>query len=290
MPALLLVAPEPLAGKTTLAAGIARRAAAQGRPTVLERLPGGENEPVDRILFARLSADTPDLRILEGPAGAPAAALAAQGDAAILAVLPATFAPDAAAHFCRPLAQRLRGVLINRVPRKRLDTVRDGLRSAGLNVVALVPEDRTLAAPTLGQIAEALHAHPAPADGLADTPAERPLIAPIAVDPGQAYFAYTGAATIIVRSDKPDLQLGALNAGTNCLIITGNAPLLPYVRHRADAEGATILRTPLGTVETVAAIEGLFAATPFAGGDAKLRRAEELLGDLDIGLLAGSAA
>lgn len=290
MPALLLVAPEPLAGKTTLAAAIARRAAAQGRPVLLERLPGGENEAADRAIFAQLSADAPSLRILEAPAGAPGAALAAPSDAAILAVLPAAFTPDAATQFCRPLAGRLRGVLVNRVPRRRLDAVREGLRSAGLNVVALVPEDRTLAAPTLGQIAAALHAHPAPADGLAHTPVERPLIAPIAVDPGQAYFAHTGATTIIVRSDKPDLQLGALNAGATCLIVTGSTPLLSYVRHRAEAEGVTILRTPFGTVETVAVIEDLFAATPFAGGDAKLRRAEELLGDLAIVPVAGSAA
>lgn len=289
MSALLLVAPEPLAGKTTLAAGIARRAAAQGRPVRLERLPGGDNEAADRALFERLSADTPSLRILEAPAGAPAAALAAHGDADILAVLPATLAPDAAGQFCRPLAGRLRGVLVNRVPRRRLDSVRDELRSAGLNVVAVVPEDRTLAAPTLGQIAAALRAQPSPADGVAHTPVERPLIAPIAVDPGQAYFARTGATAIIVRSDKPDLQLGALNAGATCLIITGDAPLLPYVRHRAEAEGVTILHTTLATVETVAAIENLFAATPFAVGDLKLRRAEELLGDLDIVHLAGSA-
>ena len=46
-----------------------------------------------------------------------------------------------------------------------------------------------------------------------DTPLDRPVIASIAADPGQTYFVRTDATAVIVRSDKPDLQLAALNAG-----------------------------------------------------------------------------
>lgn len=278
---LFLVAPEPLAGKSTVAAAIALQGRSRGLPVSLERLPGGANEAADKALFSTLSSPGASLVASEAPAGDPSAALASAPDAPVLVVAPATMPPEAIAAFCRTAGDRLSGLVVNRVPRKRMEETREGLRALGLDPLALVLEERVLAAPTLRDVAAALAAEGSLTNGRALMPVDAPRIAPIAVDPGQAYFMHTGAATAIVRSDRPDLQLGALNAGLACLIITGDAPLLTYVRDRAEEEGVVLLRTPLGTVEAVKAIEDLFAALPFAGGEAQLAALEGLARALD---------
>ena len=92
---------------------------------------------------------------------------------------------------------------------------------------------------------------------------------------------------MIVRSDKPDLQLAALNAGATCLIVTGGLPILSYVLDRAEEDEIPLLRTGLDTITTVNAIEDLFAAVPFQGGEAKVSRIAELLSEVDAASLAG---
>ena len=151
-----------------------------------------------------------------------------------------------------------------------------------MNVIALLPEDRLLAAPTLGEVAAALGADASILDGNESHPVEHPLISSISADPGQGYFTRHGATTVIIRSDKPDLQLAALNAGVRCLIVTGGMPILSYVLERAEADEVPLLRTELDTVAAVGRIEDLYGTTPFAGGEAKLARIQELLADVDI--------
>ncbi len=278
---VLIIAPEPLAGKTTVAAAIALRGRSKGLAVSLERLPGGASEGADKALFSALSAPGASLAVSEAPAGDPAGALASAPDASVLAVAPATMAPDAIVSFCRSAGDRLAGLVVNRVPRRRMEHTRGALEALGLSPLALLLESRVLAAPTLRDVASALAAEGSISNGRALMPIDAPRIAPIAVDPGQAYFLHTGAATAIVRSDRPDLQLGALNAGLACLVITGDAPLLRYVRERADEEGVVLLRTPMGTVDAVRTIEDLFATRPFVGSDAQLAALEGVAEALD---------
>jgi len=148
-----------------------------------------------------------------------------------------------------------------------------------------LPEDRTLAAPTLGQVTGAIEAQASFLTARWEHPLERPLVASISADPGQGYFALHRADAVIVRGDKPDLQLAALNAGAPCLILTGGAPPLSYVLDRAEGDGVCLLRTELSTLATVERIEALFGALPFAGGEAKLHRIGALLEGVELAAL-----
>ncbi len=91
-----------------------------------------------------------------------------------------------------------------------------------------------------------------------------------------------------MRSDNPDLQLAALNAGVTCLIVTGGYPLLSYVLDRAEEDEIALLQTGMDTVTTVERIEAMFAAAPFAGGEAKLRRLAGMLSEIDAAGLTGT--
>lgn len=289
MPALLLASPAPLAGKTTLAAGLAQKAGAAGESVALKRLAGNGNAAADAAFFesfpgAARDASGTAVTIIEAAAGEVPNAPdipGGIGDVRIIAVMTADIAPAEAAQFCRRAGAALAGVVLNRVPKRRIEAGRTAFEAAGMKVLAALPEDRVLAAPVLAEVATALNARTSFLDDSRLRVIDRPLVASISADPGQAYFTRTGATAVIVRGDKPDLQLGALNAGANCLIVTGGLPILSYVLDRAEEDGIPLLRTDLDTVRTVEVIEALFAAGPFAGGQAKMQRTDELLADLD---------
>jgi len=255
---LVVASPTPGAGKTMIAKALARKLAGKGG------------------------------QITEAPTGQ--LTVAGEPDARIVVVSRPTVSPADLATFIAGSANA--HAILNRVPAKRIAPVREAYEAAGIHVLSVVPEDALLASPTIGQVKEALAADGENIDGNRDRPLQRVVIASIAADPAQTYFDFTRADAIIVRSDKPDLQLAALNTGTNsCLILTGGLPVLSYVLERVAEDETPLLRTKLDTRETVAAIEDLFGAGAFSGSPEKLRRIEELLVGVDLdALLERSAA
>ena len=279
MPAFVLLAPTPLSGKTTIAAALAQRPRAEGKTAALTRLGDDTNAAADKALFSTISssADAAQVTIAEAAAGD-----AGTGADRALVVADAALTVGEIAAFCRTLTGEA-AVILNRVPSRRADAIKAEALAAGLKVIGMVPEDRLLASPTLGEVAEALQAEKMFFDSSGQRPLDRTLIASISADPGQGYFA--GANTVIVRSDKPDLQLAALNAGVSAMIVTGDLPLLSYVLNRAEEDAVPLLRTKLETADTVKVIEDLYASRPFAGGAEKLSRAAELAGEIDLAAL-----
>ena len=278
MPTLVLVAPTPLSGKTTIAAGLAQRLKAEGKTVALSRRGDDANAAADKALFAAFSSptDAAQVTITEAASGD------TSGDGRAVVVADATLPAPEIARFCSPLAGRLAGLILNRVPQRRTAAIRSDAETQGMRVLGVVAEDRLLASPTLGEVADALEAEKMFFDSNGERPLDRTLIASISADQGQGYFVRTGANTVIVRSDKPDLQLAALNAGTGAMIVTGDRPILGYVLDRAEEDTIPLLRTKLETVDTVKVIEQLYAAKVFAGGADKLRRAAELTGEIDL--------
>jgi BioD-like phosphotransacetylase family protein len=287
MPALLLVSAEPLAGKTTIAAGLARRLASQGKSVSLRRIADDEHAQSDGATFAAVAGISRDhagseVVLIEAAAGEAASSLAELPDSRALVIADASAGVDALADYCRQAGDRLMGVIINKTPAKRLQGLLADAKAAGVEVLATLPEDRLLAAPVLRDVVTALAAQAEHLDGRGLRPLDRPVIATISADPGQGYFARYDASAVIVRSDKPDLQLAALNAGADCLIVTGGLPILSYVLERAEEDEIPLVRTKLNTIEAVHKIEATFGLLPFAGGEAKTQRIAMLLTDLDL--------
>jgi BioD-like phosphotransacetylase family protein len=292
MAALLLLSSEPLAGKTTVAAGLAEIRRKNSGAAAIERLPGDEHAEADAALFASLErspAETPSgLRIIEAPAGDPQPSLSSHSDARALVIADRSGPLPGVIDYCRSIGDRLAGLILNKTPQKRQERLRADLQTAGVPLIGVLPEDRLLAAPVLSDVAAALSATPEHfTNGTGLSPLDRPVIATISADPGQAHFAHYDASAVIVRSDKPDLQLAALNAGATCLIVTGGLPILSYVLERAEEDEIPLLRTGLDTLATVRVIEGLFAGKPFAGGEAKVNRIATLLSSVDAASLVG---
>src|SRR3989304_1130445 len=73
-----------------------------------------------------------------------------------LAVAPGTSSLEDVVAYCRPLGQTLAGLVLNRVPARRRERIAAAFQAAGLPPLALLAEDRALAAPTLAAVAQAL--------------------------------------------------------------------------------------------------------------------------------------
>ncbi len=302
MSSFLIVAPKPLSGKTAVAVALGQRFKDAGRTVALARLAGDGHADADAGLYAGLAfndhrrpgpvepqdagADA-DVTLIEAPAGDPRGLAESLSAGALVVAAYAHPLPADLPSFCEVLADSCTGIVITRVPRRRLEATRAAAQSAiggGARLVALIPEDRTLAAPSLSAIAEALDAEATFPDSTREDVIDRPIISSISTDPAQGYFARHAPNAVIVRGDKPDQQMGALNAGVPCLIVTGGLPVVSYVKDRAEEEEVPILGTTYDTVAAVQRLEALYAATPFSGR-AKVERAAQLASELDISSL-----
>jgi hypothetical protein len=139
-----------------------------------------------------------------------------------------------------------------------------------------LPEDRTLAGFSVSEVRAALNAEVlVPADG-GDPTSDYLVISPISSDAGQPYLRRFGAKAVVARFDRTDMHLAALKADANVLILTGGRRPSDYTFDAASSQGVPVLLSLTDTENTVIALEGIFDGTRFQG-ERKLDRMAELL-------------
>ena len=287
MTTILIASSEPRAGRSTVAAAIAYRIARSGKPVTLARLAGDDSANADAAMFGALeyvnspgkpvavadvSSLTGDL-VIEAPSGS-AKALAAALNARVIAVGGSNakaleVAPDA-----------LAGVIVTRAPARELAVI--GKRA---RVLAILAEDRTLAAPSVADIATALQARWLAGGDETTSAIDRVMIGTVASDAASPYFGQRARTCVITRFDKTDIQLAALLTDLECLVITGGGEPSPYLIDRIGngRSDVAVLLAPGGTVATMRAIEPLFGLSRFSGAG-KLERAVALLDEANVPL------
>lgn len=266
---------EPEAGATTVAVGLAHRLAYAGHSVRIERLGGDDRATADAALFATLDFASSSGEPL--PSDAPLS-----GDG--VTVVEAATGADVAA-----IAQRANGralIVASRATTPASVTVIAN-HAAEVGLLAL-PEDRLLAAVTVGRLIEASNARVLARSTEGDAGiCEHIVVGPIFEDSDEPHFARFARKAVVTRSEKVDIALSALSTETPCLILTGGNDPSPYLLDRVASERVTtLLLTSGGTVETVHAIEGTFGSTPFAGAEKIARVGELMAAALDDSTLA----
>lgn len=266
---------EPEAGATTVAVGLAHRLAYAGHSVRIERVGGDDRATADAALFATLDFASSSGEPL--PSDAPLS-----GDG--VTVVEAATGADVAA-----IAQRANG--------RALIVASSATTPASVTVIAnhaaevgllALPEDRLLAAVTVGRLIEASNARVLARSTEGDAGiCEHIVVGPIFEDSDEPHFARFARKAVVTRSEKVDIALSALSTETPCLILTGGNDPSPYLLDRVASERVTtLLLTSGGTVETVHAIEGTFGSTPFAGAEKIARVGELMAAALDDSTLA----
>jgi len=278
MTVLLVASSQPRVGRSTIAAGVAYMLAREGAPVTLARLAGDDSAALDAAAFAALEyvpalatpVSAPDIAsasgdvVVEAPPG-PVAQLARDLNAKVIVV-----GEPSSPNVDVPV-EHLAGVVVARVASSRIDVVRP------TGVLASLPEDRVLAAPSIEDIAASINA-----TWLHETEVpqsiDRVMLGTVASDAASPYFANRERICVLTRYDKTDIQLAALLTDLSCLVITAGGEPSPYLidRVRGRREEVVVLETVLSTVEAMETIEGLYGRSRFAG-EGKLVRIVEML-------------
>ena len=275
MPVLQIVSSRPLAGKSAIVAGLAQGLARAGFSVRLLRSGAGEAAAEDALAFAGLLfASSPGVPVEAGqaPAAADDEAVLMEAEAgtpsneslpAILVVRGAPSKEDSA--LAASLGDRLAGTIATRVPSASVENVARDLTNNGLRPLALLPEDRTLAAPSVDEIRAALGAQVLYDGENGRDTVEDIIIAPVYADPARPHFRRFASKAILAPFNKTDLLLVAIETQAACLVITGGAQPSPYVADRAQGEETTVMLAPGETPETVTSLANVWFTSRFRG-------------------------
>ena len=85
---------------------------------------------------------------------------------------------------------------------------------------------------------------------------ENYMLGAMVVDSGLDYFARKNNKAAIIRLDRPDMQLAALETPTRCLVLSGGTATPPYaVLQRAEIKGVPVITTDCSTTDVIDIIE-----------------------------------
>ena len=159
----------------------------------------------------------------------------------------------------KDFGEYLLGVVLNRVPRSQLERVRDEMSTpfgeAGINILGVLPEDRALFTLTIGELAEHIQGEILNCAEQSVELVENFMLGAMVVDPGPEYFSRKANKAVVVRGERPDMQLAALETSTRCLVLGGNTAPTPAISYRAEEKKVPIISTKEDVAAIVTSIE-----------------------------------
>ncbi len=314
MAVLAVVSDAPGAGKTAVSSALARLARDSGRAAAVYKPVGPSGDP-DPSAYEKLLGQAMNgaARLTEGESldealsgiQASAADLASGSDLVIVEVSSALSEGDSvrlvealdatavAVVEYRPDLQgadvaratgayggRLAGVVINgRTQYKGHDTearLLPAAEEAGITVLGVVPEDRTLLGVTVADIASHLGGRNiTDVDGM-DRLVEHFQAGGFGLDRGSEYFGILDRQAVIIRGDRPDVQMAALTTPMACLMLTMGIEPIEYVYYEAEEQDVPIILVDQDTIPAMELLHGIHERARFDHPD-KLARFTQLL-------------
>jgi BioD-like phosphotransacetylase family protein len=163
------------------------------------------------------------------------------------------------------LPNSLSGVVINRVPQNALGFVNNlvvpYLEKEGVPILGVLPEDRELAALSVGEIVNVLNAEVLTSCYDPEALVEALMVGAMTEDSALRRFRKQPNKAVITGGDRTDIQLAAMETSTTCLILTGNLHPNNLIIKQAESMCVPILLVPGNTMETVEALDRIFGKT-----------------------------
>ena len=300
MAALYITSSEKGSGKTALCAGLAKQLAAKGKKvgyfkpvtaTAGSTASGDTDaqfmkellslsEPADLLrpivssgsnvsaeikeAYARV-AQGKDVVIIEGSseqypnAGQIAAAL----NARVIVVEEYSNELFKAADSYKRFGQSLLGVVLNKVPKTRMEQAQTEAAKKGVNLLGALPEDRSLVAITIGELADGIQGQILNDANKSSELVENIMLGALGLDPGPDYFGRKANKAVVLKTERPDLALAALQTSIRCLVFGGSAPASPMVLTTAKDRNTPVIIAKEGVPALVAKIEDTLVKTRF---------------------------
>ena len=149
----------------------------------------------------------------------------------------------------------LLGVILNRVWRNRNHLVTNHvvptIEEKGAKVIGIIPEDRRMLAPSVDNIATHLSGKFLANSSVAEQPVDYIMTGGWFLDQGAYVLSRRNHKAVVVKGDRPDLQMAALTTSTSCLILTEGKHPIQYITYHAEQEEIPILLTEDSTLKTM---------------------------------------
>jgi BioD-like phosphotransacetylase family protein len=143
------------------------------------------------------------------------------------------------------LGTRLLGVVVSRVHADYVEKLQDlivpFLERKGIPVFGILPYDAVLGSVMIGEVVDALGGDVLCCRNKIDGLIEHFLIGGMQVDRALEYIRKARNNAVIVGGDRADIQLAAIEATTQCLILTGNLYPNEIVISKAEMRGVPIV-------------------------------------------------
>ena len=175
----------------------------------------------------------------------------------------------------------LAGVVFNRVPASKASQIEQGVRpflkSNGIEVLGMVPDDTVLNAVPISEMAEALDGKVLCCGDRLDQLAENFSIGAMNPDAALRFFHRIPNKAVITGGDRADIQLVALQTSTRCLILTGDLYPNERILTRAEELGVPVILVAQDTSTTIEICEHLRGHLSLHS-ERKIARASEIIG------------
>jgi BioD-like phosphotransacetylase family protein len=160
------------------------------------------------------------------------------------------------------LGDHLVGVVLNAVTPEEVPVLRDRLSPAlerlGVPVLGVLPRSPLLRSVTVEELSRRLNAQVLCCADRLDLLVETLSIGAMNVNSAMEFFRRRRNMAVVTGADRTDIQLAALEASTQCLILTGVGDPLPQLLNRAEELEVPLLKVDQDTLTTVEVIEHTF--------------------------------
>ncbi len=160
------------------------------------------------------------------------------------------------------LGEHLAGIIYNNISRHRIDSARPGSEDG---VLSVIPENRHMISSTVDQYVKHLKGKYIYESDKKNELVLNVLIGGIVLDWSVLYYESQKDVLALIRGDRPDLQLGALQAGGNVkgIVLTKGIEPIEYVTYEAKKLQIPLILVDYNTHEAADKISGIVDKSKF---------------------------
>ncbi len=160
------------------------------------------------------------------------------------------------------LGENLLGVVLNAVTPEDVKVLQENvvpaLTKLGVDVFGVMPRSPLLRSVTVEELVRRLKADVICCSDRLELMVETLSIGAMSVNSAMEFFRKRRNMAVVTGADRTDIQLAALEASTQCLILTGAGEPLPQLINRAEELDVPLLKVEADTLSTVEIIEQAF--------------------------------
>jgi len=164
------------------------------------------------------------------------------------------------------LGDRLVGIVLDHVPESKLSKVQaeytEFFKSKGINVLGVLPESRALLGVSVAEIAAAVGGEIISSKEKANDLVENFMLGAMTPDMVREYYNSRKNKAVVTRTERPDMQLAAIDTSTKCLIVSRTRPHAT-VMVKAEDKKVPVMLVDRDIPDIISGIEKAIAGARF---------------------------